>query len=56
MTVTVKVFDQDGVGYDLCEVEQGSCRVLRVLESHRAPAPENREYSIQYQHACGYRD
>ncbi len=34
-TVIMKIFDEDGEGYDLCECEVGSTRVIRVIESRR---------------------
>jgi hypothetical protein len=53
----VKIYDEDGIGYDVCEVEPApSTRVVRVISSHRVPSPEDRTYSIQHAHACGYRD
>jgi hypothetical protein len=52
---TVEITDECG-NVDLCEVE--GTRVIRVIRrvKHGEPTAENREYSILYSHACGYRD
>jgi hypothetical protein len=44
-TVVVKVFDADGVGFDLCECEVGTVRILRVLESHHPGTPREGNFT-----------
>ena len=53
--VRVRVYDEAG-NWDLCEVEIGSCRVIRVIESSPREDTEDRNYAIGYAHACGYKD
>jgi hypothetical protein len=54
-TEILKIDDEAG-GWDLYECVKGDTRVLRVIESHRAPYFEDRTDGILYSHACGYRD
>jgi hypothetical protein len=57
-TVIIEIEDEIG-NIDMCECESGSTRVIsvirRIVTSHQTNI-ENREYSIQYSHACGYRE
>ncbi len=54
-TIVLKIYDDDGI-FDLCECEEGSTRVVRVIEHGVRLRDENAEYAAQYAYACGYRD
>lgn len=54
---TVVEIEREGGTIDICEVDESTQRVIRVVKYGRPIVKsEDREYQIGYAYACGYRD